>query len=205
MTLISGLRERKKEQTRLALADAAFAIVREGGTASSLTAEAVAERAGVSRRTFFNYYPSVESACAASVEVLLADLTEALAARPADEALWDTIPAMLTGPEGSAIIERIAVLAASKDYSAQMRHLAHDHVDAFVASLTEWLSTRLPPDDELYAASLAAAVVASAEAAVRVWAARTGGHITPESLELNRALLARSLDLLRSGFEHPRS
>ncbi|MCA0336666.1 MAG: TetR/AcrR family transcriptional regulator [Actinobacteria bacterium] len=203
MTMIAGLRERKKEQTRATLADAAYALVREHG-AAALTAEAVATRAGVSRRTFFNYFPSVESACAASVEGVLADLTAALSARPREESVWDTIPIMLGGPEGSAILERIAVLAAGREDSPQMRHLAHDHVDAFVAWLTGWLRDRLGTEaDELYAAALAAAVVAVAEVSVLTWADRTGGRVTPETLELHRTLLTRGLALLRSGFEHP--
>jgi len=52
-----GLRERKKRETREALVDAAQALVVAGGL-DHLTVEAISERAGVSARTFFNYFES---------------------------------------------------------------------------------------------------------------------------------------------------
>jgi AcrR family transcriptional regulator len=204
MHVSSTLRERNKARTRAALSEAAVAIIREQGV-ERLTAELVADRAGVSRRTFFNYFPSVDAAMACSVEALLAELTVALEARPTDESIWETIPAILTAPEGSAIVERIALLATTRDHSAQARHMAHDHVEAFVDWLAQWVTNRVGTDDTLYAATLAASVAAAAEAAVRVWISRPGfTGLTTESLADYRALLNRSLDLLREGFERPR-
>ena len=196
----TSLREHKKRQTRNALADAAFDIVRTQG-AERLTAEAIADRAGVSRRTFFNYFPSVDAAVAQSVEQLLDQLTATLDSRPSDEVVWDTLEAMLSGPEGSALMERIAVLGAAGEHSAA-RHLAHDHVQAFVDWLAQWLTTRLGPDtNEVYAVTLAATVAAAAEATLRVWFRRTGGQITPRSLALHQELLVQALTLLRTGFD----
>lgn len=200
---VISLRERNKARTRSALAEAAFAVIREEGP-ERLTAEVIAERAGVSRRTFFNYFPSVDAAMACSVEALLADLTVALDARPADETIWETIPAILTAPEGSALIERIALLATTRDRSPQARHLALDHVEAFVDWLAQWVTARLGTSDPLYAATLAAAVAAAAEAALRVWIAQTTSPVlTEDSLAQYRALLTRALDLLRAGFQNP--
>jgi AcrR family transcriptional regulator len=56
-----GLRERKKVQTRRALHRSAVELVAERGLAQS-TVEEIAEAAGVSTRTFFNYFPTKESA-----------------------------------------------------------------------------------------------------------------------------------------------
>ena len=55
-----------------------------------LTAEAVADRAGVSRRTFFNYFPSVDSVLTASVTEFFASVGERLDARPVDEDVLDS-------------------------------------------------------------------------------------------------------------------
>ena len=54
---LPGLRERKKQETRLAIHEAALRLVAENGvTATSV--DAICSEAVVSSRTFFNYFPS---------------------------------------------------------------------------------------------------------------------------------------------------
>jgi AcrR family transcriptional regulator len=67
MTLIEhaaddvGLRERKKQQTRTAIHDAAFRLIEAQGL-DATTVEQICQQADVSTRTFFNYYPSKAAA-----------------------------------------------------------------------------------------------------------------------------------------------
>jgi AcrR family transcriptional regulator len=91
-----GLRERKKEQTRRAIEDAAFRLFAERGFQATTVAD-IAEAADVAPRTFFAYFPSKE-------DVLFADFdetTEALAARLRDrlpgETTFDALRAWITG------------------------------------------------------------------------------------------------------------
>jgi len=53
----SGLRERKKQQTRAAIHHAAIDLVTDRGL-TGVTVEEICTAAGVSPRTFFNYFPS---------------------------------------------------------------------------------------------------------------------------------------------------
>lgn len=56
-----GLREQKKEQARSAISLAAIELCKKHGF-DAVTIERIAERAGVSRRTYFRYFPSKEMA-----------------------------------------------------------------------------------------------------------------------------------------------
>ena len=56
-----GLREQKKRRTRMAMHRAALELVVEKGL-SGVTVQMIAERAGVSTRTFFNHWATKESA-----------------------------------------------------------------------------------------------------------------------------------------------
>lgn len=60
MTEAVGRRERKKEETRRRIFDAALALFRERGF-DDTTIDDIAERADVAKGTFFNYFPRKES------------------------------------------------------------------------------------------------------------------------------------------------
>src|SRR5947209_4159392 len=79
-----GRRERKKRDTRRALASAALRLAAERGP-DHLTIEEVAEAADVSVRTFFNYFSSKEEAIVGADPEAQAILAERLLARPASE------------------------------------------------------------------------------------------------------------------------
>ncbi|MEV5838756.1 TetR family transcriptional regulator [Nocardia sp. NPDC052112] len=89
-----GLRERKKAATRTAIAQAAAALTQQIGF-EKVTIDAIAEAAGVSIRTFHNYFTSKEAAVEHAIRSDFADLVAALAARPADEPVWDALLAVM--------------------------------------------------------------------------------------------------------------
>src|SRR5271165_5864259 len=79
-----GRRDRKKQATRQALRSAALELVAERGFAH-VTIEDIAEAADVATRTFFNYFPSKESAVIGADPERIEELRTSLLTRPLAE------------------------------------------------------------------------------------------------------------------------
>jgi AcrR family transcriptional regulator len=168
--LSTTLRERKREETTRSLAKAAYAIVREEGV-DAVTADAVAERAGVSRRTFFNYFPSVESVLTASVAELLDAAAARLEARPAGEDIVTSVLTVVDDPVDLDLVERLGVLAEAGESNPHARTLMVGELHAWLDWFEGWVRSRLGAGaTDLEVATLAATLLAAAEAAMRVWA-----------------------------------
>lgn len=74
-----GLRERKKVQTRQAILEAAMALFAEHSYAE-VTVSQIADRAGISRQTCFNYFSGKPAIAAAVSEVLVYGIEQLAAA-----------------------------------------------------------------------------------------------------------------------------
>ncbi|GGN34559.1 AcrR family transcriptional regulator [Actinoplanes campanulatus] len=88
----AGLRERKKEATRQALYEAALRLALEHGP-DRITVEAIADEAGVSRRTFSNYFANKEEALFYGDQHRMRKLVGLVRARPVDEPPWVALTA----------------------------------------------------------------------------------------------------------------
>jgi AcrR family transcriptional regulator len=78
-----GLRERRHRQTSADIRNAAVRLARERGF-DKVTVEEICSQAGISARTFFNYFPNKESAIAYGPSDIPADLVaDFVAAGPA--------------------------------------------------------------------------------------------------------------------------
>ncbi len=198
-----GLRELKKARTHADLVDAAYALVRDHGM-DGVTAEAVADRAGVSRRTFFNYFPSVESVLVEGAGDFFTTVGHRLEERPADEPVMDSLEGIVASPADPALLERISVLGVVGLSSPQARGVIQDVLHDWLGWFGDHLRSRLPEGaDELYVVGLATAVVAAAQASIFVWAGRTGGALSPGSVAQLQAILGASIHRVRVGFDQP--
>jgi AcrR family transcriptional regulator len=91
VTTPPGLRERKKQATREALREAALRLAMERGP-DQVRVEDIAEAAGVSPRTYNNYFASREHAIVSAVTAdREARIAAAVAARPAGARLADAV------------------------------------------------------------------------------------------------------------------
>ncbi|APT88545.1 hypothetical protein CFRA_03795 [Corynebacterium frankenforstense DSM 45800] len=111
-----GLRETKKAATRAAMSEAAAQIALRQG-AEKLTVAAVAEAAGVSTRTFHNYFTSREEPLVEALATRVRTLVERLSEIPTEVCMADAAEQLLIeavrmdqtdGPEGIAAIFRLS-------------------------------------------------------------------------------------------------
>lgn len=160
--MTTGLRERKKAATRQALHEAAVRLCLADGI-ENVTVEAIADAAGVSRRTFSNYFTGKEQALLHRDRTHVARLVELVRARPADEAPLTALvrAAEQRGTEhseGAADEERYRSL---RQDPVLLTALAATYL-AIEDDLAAAVEERLPagPDGPLRARTLAAAFLA---------------------------------------------
>jgi AcrR family transcriptional regulator len=169
----AGLRERKKVATRRALGLAAMRLAIERGLDNVLV-EDIAEAAGVSPRTFNNYFASKhEAICALGFDRAMR-IGAALRERPPGEPLWDATVAAVMSEYGSA--DR----ALDEDWMAGVRLVTStpamrgEYLKVLAMtqySLAEAIGLRMgfKAGASMFPRILAAAVTASVEAAMERW------------------------------------
>jgi AcrR family transcriptional regulator len=197
-----GRRDRKKHATRQALRNAALQLVAEKGFAN-VTVEDIADAADVATRTFFNYFPSKESAVIGADPERVEQMRVSLLARPLEEAPLEALRSVLV-EYAAAIAEELDDLGEGRDawfsrfcvvredpglrgaYSAHMAEVER----GFVEAVAQRLAT--DPYHDPYPALVTATALAAARVAALYWSANGG----TDSLA---RLTGAALDNLASG------
>jgi len=173
----TGLRERKKRQTRHALRSAALRLTAEHGL-DHVTVEDIAAAADVSTRTFFNYFSSKEEAVVGSDPELLTHVAEVLAARPVDEeplftleAVFEQFAALLVMDRDVHVMRR-KVMADNPSLSSRRAAAFEDFERVLVTAIRDRTTPRSTSD--LDAALVVSAAVAAMKVCVDHWVASDG-------------------------------
>ena len=125
--LETGRRDRKKAATRLAIRSAALALAAERGFAR-VTIEDIAVVADIAPRTFFNYFPSKESAVLGVDPDRARALCSALADRPADEGPLQALRAVLV-EHSQSIVDSFQELGGPIDLWFERFSIARQDAD----------------------------------------------------------------------------
>lgn len=99
MHMAPGLRERKKEQTRRAIRDAAVRLFSERGFDGVTVAE-IADEADVSPATVFNYFATKEDLVYGRMEAFEEELLRTIRGRPAGESILSAFGRFVLTPRG---------------------------------------------------------------------------------------------------------
>jgi len=174
-----GLRERKKRATRDALARAALRMAAERGF-ENVTVEAVTDAAGVSVRTFFNYFPCLEDAITRPRQENAERVRRAVLEAPKDvtalRALQEAIGRELAHVERDHEVWKLQIAVLRTSPSLLPGFLAAQGADehALVAAVAERLGQ--DPESELRPRLLVHVAIAAARAAVELWVASERSH-----------------------------
>jgi AcrR family transcriptional regulator len=139
-----GLRERKKEQTRHAIAEAARRLFAQRGF-DAVTVSDVARAVDVSVGTVFNYFPAKEDLFYSQMEVFEAALVEAVRERaPGESVLAAFRRFVLSRSKQLATEERAEIVAAaariingSAALRAREREIVAQYTDELAALIAE--------------------------------------------------------------------
>ncbi|MDQ0676352.1 AcrR family transcriptional regulator [Pseudarthrobacter siccitolerans] len=193
-------RELNKAATRQAITDAALALLRSRGP-GSFTVEDIADAAGISRRTFFNYFSSTDAALASITHGFLDNAIQQFRLRPADEPVLQSAQAALMALADPMTVAPLAELFTLTQQSALMSHSELEAWEHCTEQIIAVARERVADDvDELYVRALAGAVISCGKAALEVWFTRRGADLSAGSLAELRQLLIDAMALLGSGF-----
>jgi AcrR family transcriptional regulator len=186
-----SLRERKKLATREALSAAALRLALTHGP-ENVRVDDIAEAAGVSPRTYNNYFSSREEAIVAAITAERAlRIAAALRARPANESLAEAVVEALVEQYGEPPADALLLITSAPGLRAEYV----DAVAAIEQPLASAIAARTGSKDDLATAVLAAAVSAAARVAVERWVRTMPGT----NLVVPRGALA---DILREALTH---
>lgn len=195
---MTGLRERKKEQTRRRIADVALRLFteRDFGT---VTMTEVAAAAEVSRATLFSYFPTKESLVLEGIGA--EDLAAVVAGRPPGQTplaalrayYQDLARSVVADLDRDAIVARVGVVFANPALSAAANTLLYRQRVRLADALAGEYGERVAP---LLAAEVAAAVETVQEAFLRRLA---GGGAPDDAADALARDVMLAFDLVEHG------
>lgn len=188
---VVALRERKKDQTREALARAAIELFQEKGYEATTVAE-IARAASVSRRTFFRYFPTKDALLFVDTSDHLERFREMLDAREPDDGIVDPIRRACLAHADEYMRDRDQVVARARiiESSPGLAKQERQQDLLWEQAITEALlaTRRRSPIAERRARMLSGAIVGAMRAAIIEWQRLEGSadlvRLTSEALDL---------------------
>lgn len=170
-----GLRARARRTMKAELASLAMELFAERGF-DETTVEDIAHAAGLSKRSFFRYFPSKEDVVFGTVESMADEVADEVRGRPVDEPPWDCLHQVLRAWQQRILTsERQLAELTLIEATPSLRARLSQKRDVMRAQVAEVLARRPgAPLDVFTADVLTSAAAAALDAADREWL-RSGG------------------------------
>lgn len=192
----SGLRARKKRETRARLIAAALELAAERDV-DEVTVADIAARADVSRRTFFNYFSSKEQALVGSSPERAEQLAALMAARPPDEDVWTAMRAALgdlyaTDDQRTdrSWVSRVRLARAHPSLVGELREYFAHLEEVLAAEVARRMGDQ---PDGLHPHLVVALAMATIRVAIDHWLERDDDSPLPAAIDEAMAMVAHDL------------
>ncbi len=203
----TSLRETKKAATRLALARAVLGMATRDGI-DGVTIDAVAAEAGVSVRTFHNYFSGKEDALVYFATALFDSIVERIESRPVDESFWQSVRFALVDVatatpdlgEPAEFATLLRLLDSEPLMTARSRHV--DLIGQIEQRVAALIVDRGHSTSALYPHLVLHGAIAAAHTALEFLVTRTDPNAITDRATVRDTLNA-SLDQIESGLAQP--
>lgn len=201
-------RELNKQATHQAIVDAALQLLREGhGTA--MTATQIAEAAGISRRTLFNYFPSVDAILSYPLHAVLEHMVETLSPLTEHLPLMQAVVRALQSERATELLGQVAQFGAYLRQQASGGCYPQNFI-AWQSATGEVIAkvvSRYPQADAYSIRVFTHATLGAGQAAFDTWIDQlpdpgaSGLHISDELINSFHRLITRAMETLDAGFD----
>lgn len=204
---VSNRRELNKQATRQAIVDAVSTLLREGHGAN-VTATQISEAAGISRRTLFNYFPTVDAILSYPLHAVLGKMVESISDHTDAMPLVDAIVIALKSDEVAELLGQVALFGAL---------LKGDSPEGcYPQNMVEWqnasadviakVAQRYPLADAFAIRVFTHALLGAGQAAFDEWISRlphplhSDSEITNTMVSEFHTLITQAMEFLTEGF-----
>ena len=191
-----SLREEKKAATRRAISEATAALLLEEGTAAATVAR-VSERAGVSPRTFHNYFADIDEALEEFLRKVFATIAEQIVALPEQLSAAEAVEAIITDAleeDGFELYSASTlVLLSDRARAESSTPPAEESMQEMAEPLVACIRARTPGATQFDAEALLNAYGIAGATAVKHYLMQP----EPRTPDHGRALVRRAFEVLR--------
>jgi AcrR family transcriptional regulator len=196
-------RDANKARNRLAIADATADLLREKGF-GHFTVDDVATVAGVSRRTFFNHFPTLDDAIFDQITQLLDHVAAGFEERLDDRSVFDAAIEAIRAACDPSQLSRIAAIGQIALDGGRYNAYAFRWLSETADVLAEKASRRLGPKvDAFYVRAFMHSMTTTFALALSAWFEERRTASRTEDLARWDELLDTGTRFVREGFQGP--
>lgn len=200
-------REQNKRATKQAIVEAVAELL-EQGSGTAITATQIADAAGISRRTLFNYFPSVDAIFSYPLHQVLGSMVESISD------LTDSLPLVEAIIQSLKTDDVAQMLGQVARFGAYLR--TDESTGCLPANMHEWqkatseviekVARRYPQADSFSIRVFTHALLGAGQAAFDEWIERIpateppGMEISPELISVFHTLITQAMKTLDQGF-----